>query len=98
MSLQKWLEEDPEPKQWLKDTHMDAALNMLRKRYKAHPEWLRSDKICILDTTLGNIWNMRYHDFVDFPANEDGTGRKLPGGSWDYYTGQMPEYEKLEKT
>ncbi|XP_033134260.1 uncharacterized protein LOC117127724 [Brassica rapa] len=86
------------PKKWLIDTHMDAGINLLRLRYTKHPEWFRSDRICMLDAVFTQMWTAKYSEFLASPANPDGSGKLLPPGALDYYTGEEPAYSRSNKT
>ncbi|CAF2060814.1 unnamed protein product [Brassica napus] len=35
--------------EWLEDCHIDAWINVLRKRYDANPQHFRSERMCLLD-------------------------------------------------
>ncbi|WZZ61029.1 hypothetical protein YC2023_061136 [Brassica napus] len=78
------------PTKWLIDTHMDAGINLLRLRYTKHPEWFRSDRFCMLDALFTQMWTAKYSEFLASPANPDGSGKLLPPGALDYYTGEEP--------
>lgn len=78
--------------------HMDAGINLLRLRYTKHPEWFRSDRICLLDTAFTQIWSAKYKEFLNSPANPDGSGKLLPSGALYYYTGEHPAYCRSDKT
>ncbi|KAF8116429.1 LOW QUALITY PROTEIN: hypothetical protein N665_0018s0039, partial [Sinapis alba] len=84
------------PKQWLNDTHMDAGINLLRLIYTKHPEWFRSDRICLLDAVFTQVCKVT--GFLDSPVNPDGSGRQPPPGALDYYTGEEPAYCRSDKT
>ncbi|CAF1723753.1 unnamed protein product [Brassica napus] len=86
------------PTKWLIDTHMDAGINLLRLRYTKHPEWFRSDRFCILDAVFTQMWTAKYSEFLASPANPDGSGKLLPPGALDYYTGEEPAYNRSNKT
>ncbi|XP_022565096.2 uncharacterized protein LOC111209461 [Brassica napus] len=86
------------PTKWLIDTHMDAGINLLRLRYTKHPEWFRSDRFCILDAVFTQMWTAKYSEFLASPANPDGSGKLLPPGALDYYTGEEPAYSRSNKT
>ncbi|KAF3567924.1 hypothetical protein DY000_02013074 [Brassica cretica] len=83
---------------WLIDTHMDAGINLLRLRYTKHPEWFRYDRICMLDVVFTQMWTAKYSEFLASPANPDGSGKLLPHGALDYYTGEEPAYSRSNKT
>ncbi|XP_048599602.1 uncharacterized protein LOC125579795 [Brassica napus] len=82
------------PTKWLIDTHMDAGINLLRLRYTKHPEWFRSDRFCILDAVFTQMWTAKYSEFL-LP---DGSGKLLPPGALNYYTGEEPAYSRSTKT
>nr|VDD54532.1 unnamed protein product [Brassica oleracea] len=86
------------PTKWLIDTHMDAGINLLRLRYTKHPEWFRSDRFCMLDAVFTQMWTAKYSEFLASPANPDGSGKLLPPGALDYYTGEEPAYSRSNKT
>ncbi|XP_022566358.2 uncharacterized protein LOC106404172 [Brassica napus] len=86
------------PTKWSIDTHMDAGINLLRLRYTKHPEWFRSDRFCILDAVFTQMWTAKYSEFLASPANPDGSGKLLPPGALDYYTGEEPAYNRSNKT
>ncbi|CAF1727869.1 unnamed protein product [Brassica napus] len=65
------------PTKWLIDTHMDAGINPLRLRCTKHPEWFRSDRICMLDAVFTQMWTAKYSEFLVSPANPDGSERSL---------------------
>ncbi|KAF3513922.1 hypothetical protein F2Q69_00006738 [Brassica cretica] len=46
------------PKEWLNDTHL---------------EWFRSDIICMMDDVFTQMWTAKYSEFLDSPANPDGS-------------------------
>lgn len=77
---------------------MDAGINLLRLRYTKHPEWFRSDRVCFLDAAFSQIWTSGYSEFLDSPASPDGSGRLLPAGALNYYTGEEPAYCRSDKT
>uniref|UniRef100_A0A0D3E5T5 Ubiquitin-like protease family profile domain-containing protein n=1 Tax=Brassica oleracea var. oleracea TaxID=109376 RepID=A0A0D3E5T5_BRAOL len=86
------------PTKWLIDTHMDASINPLRLRCTKHPEWFRSNRICMLDAVFTQMWTAKYSEFLVSPANPDGSGKLLPPGALDYYTGEEPAYSRSNKT
>ncbi|WZZ64558.1 hypothetical protein YC2023_075928 [Brassica napus] len=86
------------PTKWLIDTHIDAGINLLRLRYTKHPEWFRSDIFCMLDAVFTQMWTAKYSEFLASPANPDGSGKLLPPGALDYYTGEEPAYSRSNKT
>ena len=77
---------------------MDAIINLLRLRYTKHPERFRSDRICMVDAVFTQMWTAKYSEFLASPANPDGSGKLLPPGALDYYTGEKPAYSRSNKT
>ncbi|CAF1913887.1 unnamed protein product [Brassica napus] len=61
--------------EWLEDCHIDAWINVLRKRYDANPQHFRSERICFL--ILGQ-WRFNFKDFKDSKPDHNGLGRRLP--------------------
>lgn len=77
--------------------HIDAGIDLLRFRYHNNPEWFRSDRICFIDTLLCMLWcSSKYDEFVN-SADENGLGRRLPAGAYDYHCGELPSYCKSKK-
>ncbi|CAN6808685.1 unnamed protein product, partial [Brassica oleracea] len=58
--------------------HIDAWINVLRKR------------MCFLDHLFAQQWRFNYKDFKDSEPDQNGLGRRLPGGAWNYYAGTIP--------
>ncbi|CAN7047095.1 unnamed protein product [Brassica oleracea var. botrytis] len=42
--------------EWLEDCHIDAWINVLRKRYNANPQHFRSERMCFLDHLFAQQW------------------------------------------
>ncbi|KAF2559337.1 hypothetical protein F2Q68_00013559 [Brassica cretica] len=61
--------------------HIDAWINVLRKRYDANPQHFRSERMCFLDHLFAQQWRFNYEDFKDSKPDQNGLGRKLPGGA-----------------
>ncbi|KAG5387706.1 hypothetical protein IGI04_029247 [Brassica rapa subsp. trilocularis] len=110
-ALLDWVKLDPKWRQKVKGSssdwfyilltptmHMDAGINLLRLRYTKHPEWFRSDRICMLDAVFTQMWTAKYSEFLASPANPDGSGKLLPPGALDYYTGEETAYSRSNKT
>ncbi|CAF1697018.1 unnamed protein product [Brassica napus] len=57
--------------EWLEDCHIDAWINVLRKRYDANPQHFRSERMCFLDHLFAQQW--RFNSEPD----QNGLGRKL---------------------
>ncbi|CAN7078206.1 unnamed protein product [Brassica oleracea var. botrytis] len=64
--------------EWLEDCHIDAWINMLRKRYDANPQHFRSERMCFLDHLFAQQWRFNYKDFKDSEPDQNGLGRRLP--------------------
>ncbi|KAF8105321.1 hypothetical protein N665_0158s0010 [Sinapis alba] len=68
------------PLEWLTDSHMDAFINVLRKRYTNDPHMFRSEIMCILHHVFAQWWMSKYPDWVSSELDANGLGRRLPGG------------------
>ncbi|CAF1846955.1 BnaCnng72310D [Brassica napus] len=66
--------------EWLEDCHIDAWINVLRKRYDANPQHFRSERRCYLDHLFAQQWRFNFKDFKDSEPDQNGLGRRLPGG------------------
>ncbi|CAA7028512.1 unnamed protein product [Microthlaspi erraticum] len=86
-----WWELITQP-QWLSDSQVDAAINVLRLRMHEHPEWFRSERICLVDSGLSLFRPSKYEMFMKSEPNVWGLGKFLPPDSMDYYYGKKPEY------
>ncbi|CAN7030360.1 unnamed protein product [Brassica oleracea var. botrytis] len=64
--------------EWLEDCHVDAFINVLRKRYDANPQHLRSERMCFLDHLFAQQWRFNFKDFMDSKPDHNGLGRRLP--------------------
>lgn len=62
-----------------------------------HPEWFRSDRICILDANISLLWPKSYDAFKISKVDMYGFGRLLPGKAYDYFMGDVPEFCKTGK-
>ena len=76
---------------------MDAWINVLRKRYDAKPQLFRSERMCFLDHLFSQQWRFNYHDFKASVPDQNGLGRRVPGGSWNYYNGSIPSFCQSNK-
>ncbi|CAN6814304.1 unnamed protein product [Brassica oleracea] len=96
--------------EWLKDfvrylltctlfymQHIDAWINVLRKRYDANPQHFRSERMCFLDHLFAQQLRFNYKDFKDSEPDHNGLGRKLPGGAWNYYACTIPSFCQSNK-
>ncbi|CAF2071321.1 unnamed protein product [Brassica napus] len=64
--------------EWLEDCHIDAWINVLRKRYDANPQHFRSERMCFLDHLFTQQWRFNFKDFKDSEPDQNGLGRRLP--------------------
>ncbi|KAF3506539.1 hypothetical protein F2Q69_00008692 [Brassica cretica] len=85
------------PKPTLEPGHIDAWINVLRKRYDANPQHFRSERMCFLDHLFAQQWRFNYKDFKDSEPDQNGLGRRLPGGAWNYYAGTTPSFCQSNK-
>ncbi|CAN7030196.1 unnamed protein product, partial [Brassica oleracea var. botrytis] len=83
--------------EWLEDCHIDAWINVLRKRYNANPQHFRSERMCFLDHLFAQQWRFNFKDFKDSKSDQNGLGRRLPGGAWNYYAGTIPSFCQSNK-
>ncbi|CAF2075963.1 unnamed protein product, partial [Brassica napus] len=61
--------------EWLEDCHIDAWINVLRKRYDANPQHFRSERMCFLDHLFAQQWRFNFKDFKDSKPDHNGLGR-----------------------
>ncbi|CAN6818726.1 unnamed protein product, partial [Brassica oleracea] len=85
------------PKPTLEPGHIDAWINVLRKRYDANPQHFRSERMCFLDHFFAQQWRFNFKDFKDSKPDPNGLGRRLPGGAWNYYAGTIPSFCQSNK-
>ncbi|CAN7051431.1 unnamed protein product, partial [Brassica oleracea var. botrytis] len=83
--------------EWLEYCHIDALINVLRKRYDANPQHFRSERMCFLDHLFAQQWRFNFKDFRDSKPDHNGLGRRLPGGAWNYYAGTIPSFCQSNK-
>ncbi|KAL0662606.1 hypothetical protein Bca4012_099443 [Brassica carinata] len=83
--------------EWLEDCHIDAWINVLRKRYDANPQHFRSERMCFLDHLFAQQWRFNFKDFKDSEPDQNGLGRRLLGGAWNYYAGTIPSFCQSNK-
>ncbi|WZZ88826.1 hypothetical protein YC2023_117405 [Brassica napus] len=62
---------------WLEDCHIDAWINVLRKRYDANPQHFRSKRMCFLDHLFAQQCRFNFKDFKDSEPDQNGLGRRL---------------------
>ncbi|CAN6917615.1 unnamed protein product [Brassica oleracea] len=67
--------------EWLEDCHIDAWINVLRKRYDANPQHFRSERMCFLDHLFAQQWRFNYKDFKDSEPDQNGLGKRLHDGA-----------------
>nr|VDC93661.1 unnamed protein product [Brassica oleracea] len=77
--------------------HIDSWINVLRKRYNANPQHFRSERMCFLDHLFAQQWRFNFKDFKDSKPDQNGLGRRLPGGAWNYYAGTIPSFCQSNK-
>ncbi|KAL0713142.1 hypothetical protein Bca4012_020120 [Brassica carinata] len=53
--------------------------------------------MCFLDHNFAQHWTYKYPEFKAGKPNANGLGRKLPGGAWNYYGGNLPSFCKSGK-
>ncbi|CAN6849192.1 unnamed protein product [Brassica oleracea] len=63
--------------EWLEDCHIDAWINVMRKRYDANPQHFRSERMCFLDHLFAQQWRFNFKDFKDSKPDHNGLGRRL---------------------
>ncbi|CAN7077234.1 unnamed protein product, partial [Brassica oleracea var. botrytis] len=85
------------PKPTLEPGHIDAWINVLRKRYDANPQHFRSERMCFLDHLFAQQWRFNFKDFNDSKPDHNGLGRRLPGGAWNYYAGTILSFCQSNK-
>uniref|UniRef100_A0A0D3CEH0 Ubiquitin-like protease family profile domain-containing protein n=1 Tax=Brassica oleracea var. oleracea TaxID=109376 RepID=A0A0D3CEH0_BRAOL len=77
--------------------HIDAWINVLRKRYDTNPTHFRSERMCLFDHLFAQQWRFNYKDFKDSELDQTSLGRRLPGGAWNYYAGTIPSFCQSKK-
>ncbi|CDY44996.1 BnaCnng12260D [Brassica napus] len=53
--------------------HIDAWINVLRKRYDANPQHFRSERMYFLDHLFAQQWRFNFKDFKDSEPDQNGT-------------------------
>ncbi|KAF3561540.1 hypothetical protein DY000_02012829 [Brassica cretica] len=81
--------------EWPEDCHIDAWINVLRKRYHANPQHFRSERMCFLDHLFFQQWRFNYKDFRLGARSE--RFRKNPGGAWNYHAGIITSFCQSNK-
>ncbi|CDY69768.1 BnaCnng65260D [Brassica napus] len=59
--------------EWLEDSHIDAWINVLKKRYDANSQHFRSERMCFLDHHFAQQWRFNFKDFKDSEPDQNGT-------------------------
>ncbi|KAG5384767.1 hypothetical protein IGI04_036237 [Brassica rapa subsp. trilocularis] len=77
--------------------HIDAWINVLRKRYHANPQHFRSERMCFVDHLFAQQWRFNFKDFKDSEPDQNGLRRRLPGGAWNYYACTIPSFFQSNK-
>uniref|UniRef100_A0A0D3D576 Ubiquitin-like protease family profile domain-containing protein n=1 Tax=Brassica oleracea var. oleracea TaxID=109376 RepID=A0A0D3D576_BRAOL len=67
------------------------------KRYEANPQHFRSERKCFLDHLFSQQWRFNYKDFKGSEPDQNGLGRRLPGGAWNYYAVTIPSFCQSNK-
>ncbi|CAN6903822.1 unnamed protein product [Brassica oleracea] len=65
--------------------------------YDANPQHFRSERMYFLDHLFAHQWRFNYKDFKDSVPDQNGLGRRLPGGAWNYYAGTIPSFCQSNK-
>ncbi|KAF3605295.1 hypothetical protein DY000_02050231 [Brassica cretica] len=80
-----------------------------KKKLKELADWLKTcpgttlthnisgDRMCFLDHLFSQQWRFNYKDFKDSEPDQNGLGRRLPGGAWNYYAGTIPSFCQSNK-
>ncbi|CAN6867257.1 unnamed protein product [Brassica oleracea] len=63
--------------EWLQYCHIDAWINVMRKRYSANPQHFRSERMCFLDHLFAQQWRFNYKDFKDSEPDQNGLGTDI---------------------
>ncbi|CAN6848431.1 unnamed protein product [Brassica oleracea] len=77
--LADWLKTCPTPLDkkslvYIEDLpHIDAWINVLRKRYDVNPQYFRSEIMCFLDHLFAQQWRFNFKDFGDSEPDQNGT-------------------------
>uniref|UniRef100_A0A0D3A5F8 Ubiquitin-like protease family profile domain-containing protein n=1 Tax=Brassica oleracea var. oleracea TaxID=109376 RepID=A0A0D3A5F8_BRAOL len=66
-------------------------------RYDANPQHFRSERMCFLDHLFAQQWRFNFKDFKDSKPDQNGLGRRLPGGAWNYYACTIPSFCQSNK-
>ncbi|KAF2551202.1 hypothetical protein F2Q68_00035876 [Brassica cretica] len=84
---------------WLKTCpHYRTPLDKKpRKRYDANPQHFLSERMCFLDHLFAHQWRFNFKDFKDSEPDQNGLGRRLHGGAWNYYAGIIPSFCQSNK-
>ncbi|CAN6856738.1 unnamed protein product [Brassica oleracea] len=66
-------------------------------RYDVNPQYFRSEIMCFLDHLFAQQWRFNFKDFGDSEPDQNGSGRRLPGGACNYYAGTIPSFCQSNK-
>ncbi|KAG5384616.1 hypothetical protein IGI04_036086 [Brassica rapa subsp. trilocularis] len=77
--------------------HIDAWIIVLRKRYHTNPQHFKSKRMCFVDHLFAQQWRFNFKDFKNSEPDQNGLGRRLPGGAWNYYAGTIPSFCQSNK-
>ncbi|CAN6905207.1 unnamed protein product, partial [Brassica oleracea] len=83
--------------EWLDDCVNDLLISFLCRRLTNNPQHFRSERMCFLDHLFAQQWRFNYKDFKDSEPDQNGLGRRLPGGAWNYYAGTIPSFCQSNK-
>ncbi|KAF3505593.1 hypothetical protein F2Q69_00004581 [Brassica cretica] len=53
--------------------------------------------MCFLDHLFSQQWRFNFKDFKDSEPDQNGLGRRLLGGAWNYYAGTIPSFCQSNK-
>ncbi|CAN6860592.1 unnamed protein product [Brassica oleracea] len=53
--------------------------------------------MCFLDHLFAQQLRFNFKDFKDSEPDQNGLGRRLPGGAWNYYAGTIPSFCQSNK-
>lgn len=48
--------------------------------------------MCFLDHAFSQQWRNNYNEFKNDVGDANGLGRRLPGGAWNYHSGEVPSF------
>ncbi|CAN7016911.1 unnamed protein product [Brassica rapa subsp. trilocularis] len=53
--------------------------------------------MCFVDHLFAQQWRFNFKDFKNSEPDQNGLGRRLPGGAWNYYAGTIPSFCQSNK-